>query len=219
MRTTATCERVRAELVHYVYGERPPGGWAEVEQHLATCSACAGEHARIRQTWDRQGLWEDVDVPAGAFAPVQAAIEAAAGRGPARGWLRGVADGLLAALVLWAIGRLVPLSVICATCHSLLKLTPLGQWQLLDEFFAGLLLALPSLLVAYVIRRLRGAPDAPGRGWAMGLTYGVSAGIGGPLVRFIVAPWENLLAWALGCLIGGTLWGAIGRLRPAGGRA
>lgn len=80
------------------------------------------------------------------------------------------------------------------------------------------MLALPSLVVAFAIRRLQGPPDAPGRGWTMGLAYGVFAGIGAPLVRFIVAPWENLLAWTVGCFVGGSVWVAIGRLRPAGSR-
>jgi anti-sigma factor RsiW len=44
------CESVREKLLRYEDGDLPARQRAEIEQHLATCGACARELARLRRT-------------------------------------------------------------------------------------------------------------------------------------------------------------------------
>ena len=55
---TPDCGRIRNELSAYLYGELAAEGTAALEQHLATCSACAEELSALRETRKLLERWE-----------------------------------------------------------------------------------------------------------------------------------------------------------------
>lgn len=168
----------------------------------------------MRSMWDQLGEWADEDPPAHVIARVRNMIVAPRSPAVMGGVLRGILEGAGATLLLWGLGRLVPVSVLCSTCHEMLRATPLAQYPFLDELFAGLMLALPSVLAIQMVRSRWNQSRTKWRGIAAALAFGLGAGLGSPAIHLVVGSFESLAAWFAGCALGGSLFvlGPPGRL-------